>query len=54
MHATNAVSSLHPAADDEGRPIHLLKASLPRIKEFIRGKLPEEDDTEGDVQMAES
>ncbi|KAL8278779.1 hypothetical protein RQP46_008848 [Phenoliferia psychrophenolica] len=42
-------------AEDEGRPIHLLKASLPRIKEFIREKLPQEQgDAEGDVHMADS
>ena len=46
-----------PAADDEGRPIHLLKASLPLIKEFVAKKLPQEPaavDGEGDVLMGGS
>lgn len=28
------------AAEDEGRPIHLLKASLPKIRQFVDDKLP--------------
>lgn len=30
-----------PAAEDEGRPIHLLRASLPRIRQFVNERLPE-------------
>lgn len=29
------------AAEDEGRPIHLLQASLPRIRQFVEDKLPQ-------------
>lgn len=52
------------AAEDEGRPIHLLQASLPRIRTFVEDKLPasrmevdKEDGAapaaavEGDVEM---
>ncbi|KAL8280223.1 hypothetical protein RQP46_007337 [Phenoliferia psychrophenolica] len=42
-------------AEDEGRPIHLIKASLPRIKEFVKSKLPDEDEDDGgDVRMGNS
>lgn len=42
---------LRASPEDEGRPIHLLKASLPKIKQFIADRLPKrtmEDDMEMD------
>mgnify|MGYP001585795850 FL=1 len=41
------------AAEDEGRPVHLLKASLPKIKDFIAQRIPVEPliDGEEDIEM---
>ncbi|KAM0756106.1 Arginase/deacetylase [Meredithblackwellia eburnea MCA 4105] len=40
--------------DDEGRPVFLLKSSIPRIKDFVDARLPNSYpvDGEGDITMA--
>ncbi|KAI5476584.1 hypothetical protein MNV49_007471 [Pseudohyphozyma bogoriensis] len=44
-------------AEDEGRPLHLLQASLAQIKKFVRKKLPKivtKVDGDGDEEMSEA